>query len=100
MEWEFIAPLVMTITLILTTGTVLLLRPVTKRLGDLIETTVKQKRGELPAAEMGQVRDVLETMNQRLALIEDRQDFTDALIASRQPQVESGRPKATNLIPE
>jgi hypothetical protein len=31
--------------------------------------------------ELGHIRDLLETTNARLALLEDRQDFTDALLA-------------------
>ena len=82
MEWEFIAPMIMTIVLILTVGGVMVLRPIAKRIGDLLELYVKDRREGLEG-DVSQVRDLLETMNARLHLMEERQDFTERLLTGK-----------------
>ena len=47
MEWEFIAPMIMTIVLVLTVGGVMVLRPIAKRVGDLIELYVRERNDGL-----------------------------------------------------
>ena len=81
MEWEFIAPMVMSVVLILTVGGVLVLRPIAKRMADLVELYAKDRQSGLQT-EIHQMRDLLETMNARLQLMEERQDFTERLIGS------------------
>ena len=49
MEWDVIAPMVVALTLIVTAGTVYLLRPIMARLGNLLEVMSKERLGELPA---------------------------------------------------
>ena len=44
MEWEFIAPMIVSVVLVLTVGGVVLLRPVTKRLGALLDVMVLEKQ--------------------------------------------------------
>ena len=99
MEWELFAPMVVLLTAILTVGGVLLLRPLTKRLGDLLQIMAEERRikDRPQTKELGQVRDVLEAINSRLALLEERQDFTDQLIsATRQKALETSE-KQTDL---
>lgn len=81
MEWEFIAPMVMFVVLILTTGGVLVLRPIAKRLSELLELYARDRRSGLET-DVGRVRDLLETMDARLQLLEERQEFTERLIGS------------------
>ena len=82
MEWEFIAPMIMTIVLFLTVGGVMVLRPIAKRVGDLIELYVRDRQEGLQG-NMHHTRDLLETMNARLQLLEDRQDFTERLLTGK-----------------
>lgn len=82
MEWEFIAPMVMSIALFVTVGGVLVLRPIAKRVGDLIELYVRDRQEGLQG-DVHQVRDLLETMNARMELLEDRQDFTERLLTGK-----------------
>lgn len=82
MEWEFIAPMIMTIVLFLTIGGVMVLRPIAKRVGDLIEIYVRD-RSEGLQGDLHHTRDLLETMNARLQLLEDRQDFTERLLTGK-----------------
>ena len=80
MEWEFIAPLIMSVVLILTVGGVLILRPIARHLGSLLEAMTREKLDGGRAQELGHVRELMETMNQRLQLMEERQEFTDRLL--------------------
>ncbi|HEX2187914.1 MAG TPA: hypothetical protein VHG51_03400 [Longimicrobiaceae bacterium] len=73
------------ITAILTTGTVMIVRPLTTRLGGLLEAMTQERRQRsLPAqgADMAQLRDVLSGIDRRLALLEERQDFAEALLST------------------
>ena len=78
-EWEFIAPMIVSVTFIVTLGGVLVLRPIAKRLSDVIELYASNKQAGLES-DVHQIRDLLETMNARLQLIEERQDFTERLL--------------------
>lgn len=101
MDWEVIAPMVVAILLILTIGGVILLRPISKRIGDLLEVYAREKEGGA-TRELRQIRELFDTMDARMRLIEERQDFTDKLLESglrdtlqearpRDPMVESTR---------
>ena len=79
-QLELIAPLIMGVILILTIAGVILLLPIAKKLGLLLEAVAKEKSGPQVGTELGHIRDLLETTNARLSLLEDRQDFTDALL--------------------
>jgi len=80
MDWEIIAPMVTLSVLFVTIGGVAVLRPISKRVGDLLEVYARDRQQGLQN-EVGQVRDLLETLDARLQLIEERQDFTDRLLA-------------------
>ena len=81
MEWEFIAPMIMFIVLIVTAGGVAVLRPIAKRVGDLLEVYAKERSSGIDS-DVGHMRDLLETMDARLRLMEERQDFTERLLSS------------------
>lgn len=98
MDWEVIAPMMMMMTLILTVGAVRLFRPLTKHLGELMELRMKQARGEIENPQTERMEQLLETIASRLALVEERQDFTDSLLSSRRAeQREIASPKAAPL---
>lgn len=78
-DWEYIAPMVMAITFILTTGGVLVLRPIAKRVSELLELYARDKQSGLQN-DVAQMRDLLETLNARFQLMEERQDFTERLL--------------------
>lgn len=92
---EFIAPMVVAVTLIVTTGAVVLLRPLSKRMGELLDVMTKQKSAIQPA-EVEQLRIQVSAVESRLALLEERQRFTDQLLESRTggeslPEIGRGR---------
>jgi hypothetical protein len=81
MDWDLIAPMIVSVVLILTVGGVAVLRPIAKRVSDLLELYARDRHSGVES-EVHQIRDLLETMNARLQLMEDRQDFTERLIGS------------------
>ena len=83
------------IVFILAGASVLVLRPITKRLGTLLEQMQKDRQeARLEQSDLGQVRSMVESVHERLELIEQRQNFVEALVDSKQGSRElSGGPK-------
>lgn len=79
-QLELLAPMVFAVILTLTIGGVILLKPIANKLGHLLEAMAKERSEPQLGSELGHIRDLLETTNARLALLEERQDFTDALL--------------------
>ena len=71
------------ISLFLSVAAVLILRPLAKRLGELL-TELRAQRSSAPAsaAETAELRRSIEALSERLQRIEEKQDFADALILS------------------
>jgi hypothetical protein len=79
-----IVALTVMVTGIVTTGGVLIFRPLSKRLGVLLEAMTQQK---LRAANSDphdtvRIRELLSSIDSRLTLLEERQDFAEALISA------------------
>lgn len=89
-DWDNVAPMIAVVAFILTTGGVLVLRPIAKRVGDLLEMMAREKQSGLES-DVGHIRDLLETMNARLQLMEERQDFTERLLAGEKRKDELPR---------
>jgi hypothetical protein len=79
-QLELLAPMVIGVILTLTVGGVILLKPIANKLGHLLEAMAKEKSAPQLGSEVGHLRDLLETTNARLALLEERQEFTEALL--------------------
>ena len=92
-ELEIILPMIFAVILTLTIGGVILLKPIANKLGNLLEA-MAHDRANPPQldAQLDRLHDLLETMNGRLALLEERQDFTDALLADPERQRAAARP--------
>jgi hypothetical protein len=81
MDWDLIAPMVVAIVLIVTAGGVAILRPIAKRVSELLELYARDRQSGIEG-DVNQMRELLETMNARLQLMEERQDFTERLLSS------------------
>jgi len=79
-ELELIAPMIFAIILTLTVGGVILLKPIANKLGNLLEAMAKERNEPQLGGEIGHLRDLLETTNARLSLLEERQEFNEALL--------------------
>lgn len=86
MEWSSIAPMIALVVSVLTCGGVILLRPISKRLSDVLEAYAREKSSGADT-ELRRVREVIETIDARLKLIEERQDFTERLLEPRRGDV-------------
>ncbi|MHB1193993.1 MAG: hypothetical protein ACYC6F_13205 [Longimicrobiales bacterium] len=97
-DWEAVAPMIVAVVACITIGGVLVLRPIAKKAGDLMEALARDKQGGLQN-DVGQLRDILETMNARLTLMEERLDFTERLMSGqRKPDaLMAGEPKKEQL---
>lgn len=76
--------MVLGVVFFVVTGGVLVLRPIAVRLGNYLEVLAEQKRAlaQRPAnADSERLLQLLETMDQRLVHLEERQAFTDALLS-------------------
>jgi len=84
MRSDDIAMLVVMVTAILTTGGVLILRPISKRIGALLEVVTQQKlkQASHDPYDLVRIRESLQSIDGRLTTIEERQDFAEALISS------------------
>ena len=85
-----IAPMLVLISFIVTTGGVLLLRPITKKLGTYLEVLAEERRRSLAQqpvdrGDAARLAAALERIEDRLAQVEKNQDFTEKLLAERQP---------------
>lgn len=92
-DLEFIAPAVVAMTAILTVGGVIILRPLSNRLAELLHAITREKATPSQLQELEQMRAQLSAVESRLALMEERQGFTEALL-------ESGRGRATAALPD
>ena len=80
---EDIAPFIVAVTLILTVGGVAILRPIAKRVGELLEVMANEKRApKRVSPDTHRMVELLEAMNARLDRLEERQDFTDSLLGA------------------
>lgn len=84
---EALAPMIVMCTLILTTGGVLVLRPISKRLGSYLDAATQARLKATPEADMARIHEVLSSIDGRLNQIEERQDFAEALISASDPKL-------------
>lgn len=84
---DAIAPMIVACTLILTTGGVLVLRPISRRLGLYLDAMTQARLRATPEADMARIHDVLSSIDGRLNQIEERQDFAEALISATDPKL-------------
>ncbi len=88
------------ITLFLTVGGVLVLRPLTKRLGLLIEASARAKGTNVDAQlQIDQLRLVVETQNLRLEQLDQKLAFAESLLEARTQGYLAGR-RATSGMPQ
>jgi hypothetical protein len=81
---EEIAVVAITVTFFLTVGGVLVLRPIATRLGSLLEAMSREKMAGTRGDEAAQLREHVEHLERRLALVEERQNFSESLLGARQ----------------
>lgn len=86
--FEMLAAIMMTVLI----GAIILLFPLSRRLGRVLEEWIRLRhesspdRDRLERLELGvlEIRQLVEGIDQRVGLIADRQDFMESLIESKQ----------------
>jgi hypothetical protein len=91
-----LAPLLAIVTITLTSGGVLILRPISKKLGMLLEAMVEDRRKTSHTQELAQIRDLMTRLDSRLSLIEERQNFTESLPSGERARAPSQLPLTTD----
>ncbi len=82
MDWEALVALVVPTVFIVTVGGVIVLRPIAKRFGTLLDAMARERSGA-PPEEIRRLGEAVATVNDRLTLLEERLDFTERLIGPR-----------------
>ncbi|HSG80666.1 MAG TPA: hypothetical protein VLC48_00330 [Gemmatimonadota bacterium] len=79
-----VLPFLLGLSLIVSVAGVLILRPLTKRLGDTLDAKLRAKHQvpQLNNAELNRLTDVVSRLTDRIESLEERQDFTERLMAS------------------
>lgn len=86
MEWEFIAPTIVGSVFFLSIAGVLIFRPLTKRLGDLIEITARNRQGQQSPKDLARVTELLGQLSDRVERLEERQEFTERILSGADPE--------------
>jgi hypothetical protein len=87
-EWDYLPAILGSVLFICTSG-VILLRPISKQLANLIAEMVAERQNRLHG-EGRHVRDLIEGVDRRLDLIEERMEFTEKLLSSGDRSTEEG----------
>lgn len=82
MEGEIVAAVVGAV-FFLTMGGVVLMRPISKRLSQFLEVLIEERRGERKSISDVETRRLLESLDDRLAALEQRVNFTEELLSSQ-----------------
>ncbi len=88
---EAIAELIGAVVIILVIGTFILLFPLSRRLGRVLEEWIKLRQETSPdrdtlarlESEVREVRQFVEGVDQRMGLLAERQDFMESLIEAK-----------------
>ena len=79
---EVLAPMIIAVVLTLTVGGVILLKPLSNRLADLLAIMADERKDPTVTKDLGHIHQQLDTVSSRLALLEERQDFHEKLLES------------------
>ena len=69
------------------TAAVLVMRPLSRRLGGFLDAMTQAKLRPSAEPEMARLREVLTRIDGRLNQLEERQDFAEALISASDPKL-------------
>lgn len=84
--WD-VAPLIMGVTVTLSIAGVLILRPLAKHIGKILEMRARERyeRPQLNDEHVARLTGAVDRLADRIEALEERQDFTERLLDARQP---------------
>ena len=85
-----LAPMLVMIVGIVTAGGVFVLRPLSKRLAELLHAIAQDRIAGRTAPDTQRLQETIASLEQRLSLLEERQNFTESLLDRRLPPPEPG----------
>ena len=83
MDPNALAGMVFTLILVGMVGGFILVRPITRRLGALLEQRLNSQASSLSPADVRKLREAVESLRAELDQLSERQAFTEALLAER-----------------
>lgn len=86
-EWEHVAPMVLGVTFFISVASVAILRPISKKLGNLLEAMAVEKQTGVQH-DLQRMHTLMESVDARLRLMEERQDFTERLVSADRKELE------------
>jgi hypothetical protein len=87
---EELAIVIIVCTAFLCASAVVLLHPLARRLGGLLDAMTEARLRPSPEPEMARLSEVLNRIDGRLDQLEERQDFAEALLSATDPKVLAG----------
>jgi hypothetical protein len=86
MEPMAVAGMVFVLILCAMVGAFILLIPLSRRLGHLIDAWVQDKRGLGSPAELAELKRTIQELEAEVSALSERQQFTDQLLQSRRTE--------------
>lgn len=81
MDPVVLASLIFSLLVVMLIGGFIVLYPITKRLGLFLESKYEKEAGNLPPAELRELREAIQELQAELRRLAERQEFTDKLLA-------------------
>ena len=78
---EVLAGVIITISFLVITAAVILLVPITRRMGQYLEVLIEEKRGTLRGGREVAARTAVDDLARRIELLEERLERSDRLLA-------------------
>ncbi|MGV2385621.1 MAG UNVERIFIED_CONTAM: hypothetical protein LOD86_10210 [Thermobifida fusca] len=88
--WGELVAIIVPVSFMVTTAAVILLWPITRRLGEYLEALAQEKRMAMRSDDSGRIQQALEEVSQRLALLEERVEFAEKLQIAKASGTEEG----------
>lgn len=89
------------ITMFMCIAAVMILRPITKKLGGLLEAmTIDRHQARMQDSTGERTVALLEHINRRMELMEERIDFTERLVSARSPELRRSAQRSPLAAPK
>jgi len=88
--WGELVAIIVPVSFIITTGAVILLRPIARRLGEYLEVLAQEKRMAMRSDDSTRLQQALDEVSQRLALLEERVEFAEKLQIAKTSATKDG----------
>lgn len=98
MDSNALAGMIFTLVLTGLIGGFILIHPLTKRLGALMESKLRAEKDGAPAAEVRKLAEAVRSLEMEVRSLRERQEFTDKLLAPREREkfpVDASRERLT-----